>query len=240
MSRDNAVVGSTPAVTARSPEAIQSILTILEAAYGSPRHGNPANLLDDLIYLKLSQQTNAVKFVPVFESLRRRGWEWVMAAPEDELAGALRYLGLHRQRAAQLQAMLRRIQHDTGRLDLEHLRTVPWTEAAAYLTSLPGVGIKTACCAVMYTLGAPVLPVDTHVGRVAARLGLIPESAEYKGSGVHRALEMHIPPEARAGFHMNAVAHGRRICTTSRPKCRECVLLQHCAYGARYLERQGA
>lgn len=211
-------------------EKVGGVVDALERTYGTPRHGNPHDPLDDLIYIKLSQQTNAVKFGRVFQGLKARGWCWVLQASLEDVASELRYIGLQAQRAAQLRAMLARILADRGVLDLSWLRSVPPSDAVDYLTSLPGVGVKTAYCVAMYTLGIPVLPVDTHVGRVSARLGLIGESREYKGRGVHKALEEVIPPDKRYSFHVNAVAHGRAICLTSRPRCRDCVVQQYCDF----------
>lgn len=182
-------------------DRVAAIITLLEQEYCSPRHGNSLDPLDELIYIKLSQQTNAVKFTKVFDALHARGWDWVAGALEDQVAEELRYLGLH--------AMLNQILIDWGELDLTWLSSQPTDGAITYLCSLPGVGIKTAYCVAMHALDAPVLPVDTHVGRVAARLGLVPEAKEYKGLTVHRALEEAIPSAKRYSFHINAVAHGR-------------------------------
>lgn len=227
-------------VTEDRGQDIERIIAILEHTYGSPRHGNLDDPLDELIYIKLSQQTNAAKFQHVNAELRRRygSWENMRRADESEIAEVLRYIGFHRQRARQIKAMLDRIHSDRGELDLQWLRERPTDEAIAYLRSLPGVGIKSAYCVAMYSLGVDVLPVDTHVERVCTRVGLVPvqlslRSRQGDNVAIHQLLEDLIPRGKRYSFHVNCVAHGRAICTTKNPKCGVCPINQLCAYGQR-------
>jgi len=111
--------------------------------------------------------------------------------------------------------------------DETHLLTAE--EAEAYLTSLPGVGIKTAKCVLMYSLGREVLPVDTHVLRVATRLDLV--NPDTTRSQAHRLLEAEIPPKDRYAFHVNALAHGRAVCKAREPDCPSCPLKAECPLG---------
>src|SRR6266540_7107112 len=209
-SRDERVEGVQPETGLRGSRNIPEIVSLLEQAYRSPRHGNLDDPLDELIYIKLSQQTNSAKFSPVYRELRRRftPWEKLLAIDGAELADILRPLGFHRQRAKQIQATLRKIQADRGVVGLRSLKDAPIDVSLAYLQNLPGIGVKTAYCVAMYSLGADLLPVDTHVERVSLRLGLIPEhvalrSRQGANREIHSLLEDVIPAASRYSFHVN-------------------------------------
>ncbi len=90
----------------------------------------------------------------------------------------------------------------------------------AYLMSFHGVGRKTASCVLLFSLGLPAMPVDTHVLRVTRRLALIPPltSAEQ----AHDLLEALLPEEEYLTFHVNVIAHGRQTCTARHPACERC------------------
>jgi endonuclease III len=210
-------------------EHIDEIVDILEREYGSQNHGNKEDPLDELIYIKLSQQTNEPKFVPMYEALQRRypGWQGLERATQEELEAILRPIGFHRQRAANLRALAARIVVDSGLMSLSWLRDVPSDEAIAYLSSLPGIGIKTAYCVAMYSLGCDILPVDVHVQRVSERLGILPVSRSDERK--HQLLNEMIPKGKRHSYHVNCVSHGRQVCR-KLPRCGQCVVRQFCAY----------
>ena len=136
--------------------------------------------------------------------------------------------GLAGQRAAQLKQIGDRLADDFGEVSLAAL--TQWDDDAVqqYLTSLPGVGVKTAKCVMMYSLGRRVLPVDTHTARVAIRLGLVPTGSP---AIVDRDLSVVIPPPLRFDFHVNAVVHGRAVCRAVSPRCDDCVLSALCPVG---------
>jgi endonuclease-3 len=91
------------------------------------------------------------------------------------------------------------------------------------------VGPKTASCVLLFSLGVPVMPVDTHVHRVAGRLGLIPAGM---GAGpAHAALTALVPAGRMLEAHLLLIRHGRETCRARRPRCRECVLLDLCPFG---------
>ena len=172
--------------------------------------------------------TTGPSFNRVFDRLQAQaqGWANVATMPVRRLRALIKDAGLSRQRAPRLQAMLRQVQVDFGDLTLEPLRELSSEEATAYLTSLPGVGIKTAKCVLMYALGREVLPIDTHVQRVAKRLGLL--GNDRPASQLHDALERVVAPQDRYAFHVNAVAHGRAVCRARNPRCGVCTLRRLC------------
>jgi endonuclease-3 len=149
-----------------------------------------------------------------------------MEAPAEHVERAIRSGGLARQKTRSIQAVLRAIQANRGRLSLEFLRRLSMDEARVYLLALPGVGPKTAACVLLFHLGRPALPVDTHVYRVSWRLGLIPENATAEDA--HGILEPACPPGRVYAFHVLLIRHGRRICKARNPRCRECILAGLC------------
>ena len=124
--------------------------------------------------------------------------------------------------------MLQAIWEDTGALDLSFLKPLSDDDARKFLMSFHGVGPKTAACVLMFSLGRPVLPVDTHVFRVSHRLGMIDQRlGEAKA---HDALQAQLPDERVYGFHVHLIRHGRRVCTARTPRCGACVLAERCDF----------
>ena len=200
----------------------------MREAYGQPRHFNPEDPLDDLIFLVLSRMTQELKYVRTYARLRRSlsTWNEVRDAPPDELEALIHEAGLAPTKAAQILAILAEIESREGRLSLHRLRSMTDGEVERYLTSLPGVARKTALCVMLYTLGRDVLPVDTHVWRVAQRLGLAP-AGEWSG-GRGRTLEATVPRELRGSLHVTMLAHGRQVCRARAPSCETCMLADLC------------
>jgi len=203
------------------------IVDRLEAAYGKAvlRTRRPA--LDELVLTILSQNTSDRNSEHAYARMRERfpTWEDVRDAPETELVEALRPGGLAVQKAPRIQAVLR----DLDRLDLEWLGGVPADEAMRWLVALPGVGPKTASCVLLFSLDVPVMPVDTHIHRIALRVGLVP--AGTTADAAHALLTEMTPPDRMLEAHLLLIRHGRTTCTARRPRCEECVLLDLCDYG---------
>lgn len=207
---------------------VRAIERRLRAEYGQPRHFNPADALDDLIFLVLSRMTQEIKYVRTYTQLRDAfsTWDEVRDAPPDELEDLIRDAGLAPTKTAQIQAILVEVQKREGVLSLHRLRSMADDKIERYLTGLPGVARKTALCVMLYALGRAVLPVDTHVWRVAKRLGLAPAGPWSERRG--RVLEARIPKELRGSLHVTMIAHGRKVCRARRPSCESCVLADLC------------
>lgn len=204
----------------------------LDAEYGTLAwrpHGDP---LDSLVLTILSQHTSDKNSERAFDDLRRvfPSWDAVCDAPVANVADAIRSGGLADQKAPRIQSVLRDIRARTGGpISLEFLRDLPTPDARAYLQSFHGVGPKTAACVLMFSLGRPVLPVDTHVFRVSHRLGLIPK--RLGEARAHDALQTLVPGERVYAFHVHMIRHGRRVCVAQRPRCPACVLRPRCNFG---------
>jgi endonuclease III len=209
---------------------VRAIDRALRSAYGSPHHNNKTDPLDELVFILLSQMTTGPSFCRVYDRLKTAypSWDQVAALPLKRLKAAIKDAGLSGQKAPRIKAILRKLVACFGSASLDALQAMTNSEAEAFLTSFPGIGTKTAKCILMYSLGREVLPVDTHVWRVAHRLGLIDASIPY--TRVHDALERVVPPPLRYSIHVNAVAHGRKVCLALRPRCDACPLRRLCTF----------
>lgn len=192
--------------------------------------------LDALIQTVLSQNTSDVNSDRSFRSLKSTfpTWTSVLTAPTRSIAGAIRSGGLANIKAPRIKAILREILQREGKLDLERLRGVKTSEALGYLTMLPGVGMKTASCVLLFSLGRPVMPVDTHVHRVTRRLGWAPWKTPPEK--VQLILERIIPARRILATHLYLVRHGRTLCKAARPRCNHCPLCPRCRFGKSSVE----
>ncbi len=203
----------------------------LRETYGARRWRPHQEPIDELILTILSQRNTDRSTEQSYLTLRERfpTWEQVMAAPVEEIADAIRWSGLYQMKAPRIQEVLRRIDDERGNFDLRFLKDMPLDEAKAWLKALPGVGPKTTAIVLLFSLGMPAFPVDTHVYRVSQRLGLVgPKTSE---AAAHDVLEGMLAPSQMFEFHVNMIAHGRRICHANGPQCTRCPLLSLCPFG---------
>lgn len=204
----------------------------LEVRYGPRllREGNDP--VSGLVGTILSQNTSDVNTARTFASLRAAfpTWQDVLEADTDDVREAIRMGGLSNIKAPRIQAALQAIRDRRGSLDLDFLREMSVDDAMAWLTSLNGIGPKTAACVLLFELGKPAMPVDTHVGRVMTRLGVLPDRTSTLTK--QRILETLIGPDADRVYavHVETITHGREICKARRPLCERCDLASICPY----------
>ena len=217
-------------------ERILRIHNLLLAEYGD-HLWHPSDPVASLVNTILSQNTNDVNRDKAFERLRERfpGWEEVRDAPEAELIEAIRPAGLGPTKAPRIQQALRRITEERGEIELGFLGEMGVEEARAWLLDMPGIGPKTAAIVLLFALGKPAFPVDTHVHRVTLRLGLIPEKTSREKA--HKLLEEIAPADIYYAFHLNLIAHGRAVCHARNPEHERCILRDDCAYYASSVEQ---
>jgi endonuclease-3 len=204
------------------------VLLRLRHTYGSPVRPEPDPPLEELIQTILSQHTSDVNTARAFASLKARfaDWQQVVDAPAQDVADAIRSGGLAEVKAPRIQQVLRDVFERCGTYDLRALRSMPVDEARRWLMSLHGVGPKTAACVLLFALDRDVMPVDTHVHRVALRLGLIP--AGTSAVRAHELLERLVPAGQMYDAHMLMIRHGRETCVARRPRCERCTLSDIC------------
>ena len=225
--------------------------------YGRPEWQRVHEPTSELVLTILSQNSADINAERAFDALRARwpsagapdgagrqtrpGWgghgigyapppDWAAVEHADpaELVEVIRPGGLAPQKAPRIQASLTRIREERGDYSLEFLGDLPALDALAWLTSIPGVGRKTASVVLLFSFGMPLMPVDRHVERVAGRIGLIPRRAT--------ALQAHdlflalLEPDEIYEAHVNLITHGRRTCTALRPACGRCAVAPRCRY----------
>lgn len=192
--------------------------------------GHPA--LDELINTILSQNTNDRNRDLAFGNLCSRfsSWEEVRDAPVDEVINCIRPAGLGNQKAPRIQAVLKRITEEIGELNLDFLKEWEPEKIRSWLTSFNGVGMKTASIVMVFSLGIPAFPVDTHIYRVSGRLGLRPAMRKMTADQAHEHLALLFPPENYGSAHINLILLGRRICFARNPNCKECFLKDQCVF----------
>jgi len=199
--------------------------------FGQPTWRNPLSAVDELVSTILSQNTNDTNRDRAFVALRARfpTWEAVRDARPDSVIEAIRPAGLANQKGPRIQQVLREITAERGALELSFLSELPLQEARARLMKFKGVGPKTAAIVLLFSLGRPAFPVDTHIYRVTGRIGLRPERISVEEAHTH--LERLFPSETYYAAHLNIIRLGREICAARHPRCPVCPLCDICFYG---------
>ena len=216
---------------------VREIHRRLRGAFGQldpPRRWDP---LDELILTVLSQNTSDVNRDRAWAALRARypRWDELAAARPAAVARAIKVGGLSNIKAPRILAVLREIRAREGGFDLGWMRRASDEEVTDYLTSLPGVGPKTAACVLAFALGRPALPVDTHVHRVATRLGFMAPGTP--ATKAHALMADAVPSPLRVAMHVGLIQLGREICKAGRPRCEVCPLQDLCPTAPLYLKR---
>lgn len=207
------------------------VLKQLRLAYG-PRpwanHGNPVSILVGTI---LSQNTSDANSSAGYRKLWKRfhSWNKVADAPTEEVARSIRISGLSNQKAPRIQSILRQLRAEHGKISLNHLASLPMPDARSYLLDFTGIGPKTANCVLLFAQIHAVFPVDTHIHRIAIRLGWL--DPKTTADQAHDLLEPAINPPDRYEMHVLLITHGRQTCKARSPLCRRCRLQPRCPMG---------
>lgn len=200
---------------------MKKALDILYDMYPEARcalnHSTPFELLVSTI---LSAQTTDKKVNQVTSRLFKRcntPYEFVKLSPE-ELEKEIKEIGLYKAKAKNIINM--------SRILIEKYNgEVPSTMED--LTSLPGVGRKTANVVLSNAFGIPALAVDTHVFRVSNRIGLADSSNVLDTE--NQLMEV-VPEELWLQTHHTLIFHGRNLCSARKPQCGECGIREYCKY----------
>lgn len=206
---------------------------LLREKYGH-REPHARDPLDGLILIILSQATSDVNCDRAFSSLKSAfpSWDKCLEAPVSQIADAIRSGGLANQKAARIKQLLGEIYAERGDFDLGWMHGASAEKCEEYLLKFHGVGPKTVACVLVFFLGKPAFPVDTHVFRICKRLGWIRDKAS--PDEAHRVLKTLVPDACKLDLHVNLIAHGRVICRAQGnggPKCGDCLIRKFCAFG---------
>jgi endonuclease-3 len=236
---------------------MQDTLAALRLMYGVPTWQRVYDPTSELILTMLSANSADINAEKAFDALCRHwpqadgdragagtgfraGWggvgieestaDWAAVADAslDELIDIIRPGGLAPTKAPRIQAVLRRIFEERGDFSLEFLGEMAPQNALAWLTSVPGIGRKTASVVLLFAFGMPLMPVDRHVERVTKRIGLIPPKATAEQA--HDYLQALIPGEHVHEAHVNLITHGRQTCHALRPEHDRCAIAARCRF----------
>jgi endonuclease III len=219
-----------PDIAALSAKALEVTRRLTEL-YGELPFSSkdPMSMLVEII---LSHRTRDEQTAAAYDNLLKRfgSWEVVRDAPTNEVQAVIENVNWPEVKAPRLQAIMRQITEERGDLNLDFLCDLPVEEGASWLNRLEGVGPKTTACVLLFSCRKPILPVDTHVHRVAIRLGLI--GKKVSADAAHNLLQALLPNDARTiyNFHKALLRHGQRICVFERPRCNRCPLTDLCDY----------
>ncbi|HYG59856.1 MAG TPA: hypothetical protein VD902_17465 [Symbiobacteriaceae bacterium] len=210
----------------------ESLARLLSQTYGDPRHGNPTDPTDSLFYLMLSRKTPIATAGRIFSRLQEASARWDRLAdmPEAEIAELLAGSGLEAIRAGHLRRVAGLLRERFGLVTLAPLRNWSDEDCLTFLSALPGVGMKTALCVMLYGLERQVFPADVHCIRVLGRMGVIDAHLAHRPA--QRRLAVMVPEHLGYALHVNLVAHGQQVCRAGAPKCGACVVREFCAHGA--------
>jgi len=208
--------------------SVKQVIKLLSAEYGKRNWRRRQSPIAVLVQTILSQNTSDRNSGQAFEQLLASfgSWEDMADASVDAISHSIKAGGLGVVKARYIKQALEEIRRKRGDFELDFLRRLPVDEARDWLRQLPGVGMKTASCVLLFSLGMPALPVDTHVFRVAKRLRLVGSRVSVEQA--HRLLEGLVPPHDVYRFHVLLIEHGRKTCKAQRPRCKDCVLRMLC------------
>lgn len=207
---------------------LKEINDILEDVFGIPERSQDEEPLGTLIHTILSQNTNDTNSERAFNNLIEKypTWEDVLSADVKELAETIRIGGLAGQKSVRIKQVLKWLKDNYGKLNLDFICDMDTADAIQLLTSLKGIGLKTANVLLCFACGKETFPVDTHILRISKRLALVPEKASSEMA--HEIMGQIYPKGKAYSLHVNMINFGRTICHARKPKCRECPLINYC------------
>jgi endonuclease-3 len=216
--------------TLKQTDRISLVADVLEDQFGRPiLSWKMSKPLDSLIATLLSQNTNDRNSYRAWLSLRRKFPTWlrVHEASWRAIAKAIEVGGLKNQKAQRIKLILRTIFRQHGSFALDFLKTMPDESAMKYLLAMKGVGSKTAACAMVFSLGRDVFPVDTHIHRICNRLGFVRTKS---ADETFEAMKLLMPAGRSYSFHVNLIHFGRLVCRSNNPLCGQCQLFDDCKF----------
>jgi endonuclease-3 len=217
---------------------IKKINTLLINFYGIPKRQSPLpDPLDMLIATILSQNTNDQNSYKAYKNLRDiyTTWNEILSVSAQKLERQIKVAGLANQKAAAIKNVILTLSKKDADINLNFIKEMGEEDAIKYLTSMKGVGLKTASCVLLFALNKNVCPVDTHVHRTTNRIGIVKEKTPDKTFTI---LNKKITKNIAHSFHTNLIRLGREICKPRNPSCGICPLLKICEYDMKNLDRK--
>ena len=217
-------------------EKINKTNRLLVRNFGIPyRAKKLPNAIDALIATILSQNTNDKNSYQAYRNLKKKykSWEELSDASRKEIESVIRVAGLGKQKSASIKNFLSTLKKKNGKLNLQYIKKMSDEEILNELTSIKGIGVKTASCVLLFSLDRNICPVDTHVHRTLNRIGLVKTKTPDK---TFEQIKDHLPDGIAHQFHTNLIMLGREICKPAKPSCSVCPLLKVCEFESKNLE----
>ena len=193
---------------------------------------------ESLIRTILSQNTTSGNTSTAYNRLAERigiNPYKIAEAPDEAIKEAIRPAGMYNQRTQTLKAVSQQIIEKYGG-DINKVFKLPFNEARDRLMELPGVGPKTADVALMFSVNSRVVPVDRHIERIAKRLEIVSQNADYET--IRTTLQDAATPDRFRELHLSLIRFGKEICTARNPKHDECALRNICPYPEKHENKE--
>jgi endonuclease-3 len=216
----------------------QALLLIHErlvSEHGEPAPKSRMDPLDEVVFTILSQNTTDTNRDRAWAGLWREfdSWKNVAAAPVSRISKSIEAGGLHRTKAQRIKDLLEQLREERGDYEMDYLRQMDMHAARHELGRFKGLGAKSINCVLLFSLGQPAFPVDTHVHRILQRVGLV-DTRDL--SRANREVQADVPAEIAYPLHMNIIRHGREVCSARRPECWRCCIEDLCGFEEKRLE----
>jgi len=211
-------------------ERIRNINSILVKHFGIPKRPTKLpNPVDTLIATILSQNTNDKNSHRAYKNLKSKfkSWEEVTEIPRSIIEHYIKVAGLGKQKSTAIKKFLTTLKRKNIYLNMSYLKKMNDEEILNELTSINGIGVKTASCVLLFSLDRNVCPVDTHVHRTLNRIGLVKTNSPAK---TYEKITGKLPEGTAHQFHTNLIKLGRDICKPAKPSCLICPVLKKCNY----------
>ncbi|MBI5404070.1 MAG: endonuclease III [Ignavibacteriae bacterium] len=209
---------------------LNNIVSAFEKHYhDETKKKKSSGILDTLIATKLSQNTTDKTSSVAFGNLKRefKIWDDLSNAPVSKIKNLIKICGLAETKSKDIKDMILQIKKERGKVNLDYLKKLSDEEVYSELCKYKGIGVKTASCVLVFSLGRDVFPVDTHIHRVLNRLGIVnTKSAE---ETFEKAKDI-IPGKKKYFLHRAIIMFGRNICRSNNPYCGSCFLYSQCKF----------
>jgi len=222
----------------RSQNKIKKINDLLVERFGvPPRNKKLPDPVEMTVGTILSQNTNDNNSYKAFQNLKKKFkiWNDVANASLNDIEKEIKVAGLGKQKAAAIKNFLNGLLEREKKISLNFIKKIDEFPAIEELTSFKGIGVKTASCVLLFSLGRNICPVDTHVFRTVNRIGIVKASDRDK---TFFLLNENFPEGIAHSFHTNLIRLGREICKPKNPSCGVCPLKKICNYEEKNLDNK--
>ena len=214
-----------------SEERIRNIHQDLLDVYGEQGDYDDSDGVRQLLITILSQNVADENTARAAENLFNdfKDYEAIENSSIEELADSINPAGLPETKAKRIQRTLKALREEKSSDDysVDFLGEMEDSDAQAWLEEIKGIGPKTASVLLNFHFDANVMPVDTHVERIAKRFRLIPFSAS--NGKAHELLNEAVPHDIKNSFHMLIIEHGKNNCPARNPTCEKTKLKKYCS-----------